>query len=396
MRRALPLILLSAALGLPAAAAAKSPKKMSDAELLTELSSGDKESRRAAAAEELGTRHLESAAAALGATCGGDPSAEVCGAALDALVSIGAAPAWDALQAVLERPEAPDEARLRALEILLERAPDRFDAAAPGLVAAYRGLDPALGTATFEALAGRGLSPLSDAAMFAALDGSADRSLRLAALDAAEAFGNPRLYEGFVLFLKDGDRDLRVRCAEGLNRPDLPGSVVVPALIAAANDDPEGSVRAAALVSLRQYAHTELLSEVLHVRIVEDHHPYAWESALELLVVLADESSLKPLYKVMDEREYLKDDTLSRIVDLVASIDKQQSIPPIMSVEQRHQGSALAEHCREVLAVLDSEFDEWPRPKPAVDFTVWVPGEPDPHIPPLGVSMGPDNVLMGL
>ncbi len=396
MRRALSLILLSAALGLPATAAAKSPKKMSDAELLTELASGDKEGRRAAAAEELGARHLGSAAEALGATCGGDPSPEVCKAALEALASIGTASAWEALQGVLERPGAPAEARLRALEILLERAPDRFDAAAPGLVAAYRGLDPALGTALFEAVAARGLSQLSDAAMFAALDDRADRALRLAALDAAEGFGNPRLYEGFVAFLKDRDRDLRVRCAEGLNRPNLPGSVVVPALIAAANEDPEGSVRAAALVSLRQYAHTELLDEVLHVRIVEDHHPYAWESALELLVVLADESSLKPLYKVMDEREYLKDEVLSRLVDLVASIDKQQSIAPIMSVEQRHQGTELAEHCREVLAVLDSEFDEWPRPKPAVDFTVWVPGEPDPRIPALSVSMGPDNVLTGL
>jgi len=390
--RPLPSLVILSLLAAPLALA-KSPKKMSDGELLTELTDGDKAAKRVAAAEELGARRQ--GAAQLGGVCGADPEAEVCDAAISALVAQNATEGWEQLQSVFERSAASPEARLRALSILLEESPSHFDDAAPRMTAIYRGLSPALGEALFKGVNARKLSALDDAVLFASLDTTVDRSVRLAALDAADTFNHARLYETYVSFLKDKDRDLRVRCAEGLGDSSLPGSVVVPALEYAAGDDPEGSVRAAAMVSLRQFAHTELLADLIHDRLVNDSHPYAWESNLELLVILADESSLKPMYKALDEQEYMKPEYQKRMVSLIASMDNFESLGPIRALEQRHQGTPIAEHCREVQPIIDDEFQQYERPKPAVEFNVWVPGSPDPHVPALQVQMGSNNALTG-
>jgi hypothetical protein len=392
MRR-LALFLLLAAV--PATADAKSPKKMSDAELLDELKGGEKASLRANAAEELGARRLQSAAGDLGMVCGDDPEVEVCDAAMDALLQLNSSDAWDAVQGIFERPSASAASRRRALSVLLDKSPALFDDSAPRVMAVYRGLDPALASDLFVAIKDRNLTGLSDAVMFAALDSKYNREARLVALATAESFDHPRLYEAYVAFLGDHDREVRVHACEGLNEPGLPGSVVVPALLEHGQNDPEGSVRSACMDALRNYTHTDMLS-LIHDRIVHDSHPYAWDSALALLVILADESSLKPMYEVLDKKTSLKADKLTLLVDLIASMKAESSLGPLRALEQRHQGSALAEHIREVLPLIEDDYSTIDRPKPTVDFEVWVPGEEDPRVPALTVSMGSNDTLTGI
>ena len=338
------------------AALAKSPKKMTETELLSALSGEEKASKRIDAAVELGAREAQGAIGALETICGQEPDVTVCAAALDALVAIGGDESWAALQAILERGRAPHDQRQRALAVLLDRAPTLFDGSSARLVADYRNQEPPLAIDVMVAVRDRRLEPLTDGVMFAALDTDADRAVRLAAVDTAEAFAHPQLYRAWLSFMGDPDRELRVRCVEGLKRSDLPPAEVIPVLMKAASEDPEGSVRAGSLIALRAYTHPALLP-LVHDKFQTDRHPFAWEESYNLLIALANETSPPVIHKVLDQNEFLKLDKITTLIDLLTHIGDLESIGPIRAVEQRFQNTDLAEHCRDVVDVLEEDID---------------------------------------
>lgn len=391
-------LLLLGSLAAPPAEAARL-KKMSDDQVVVVLREDDKTETRVEAAVELGLRRSALGVPYLGAACERDPELVVCEAAVSSLEVIQSAESRAELQQLMENEEIDESQRLRAIVILADQDPDRLQQSLPRLVARYSHQPEALGASVFLQVRELELTQLDDAALFVASDADALRGTRLSAMATAEAFGHARLHEAWLVNLpRDPDRGVRQHCAEELGRPGLPGSTVVPALTLAVERDKEGAVRAAALTSLLQYAHDGLLP-MLHDQIVQEKHPYAWAASLNLLLPLANSSSIKPISKRLEESERMKTADLKRIVELFVRFQDPAVVQPLLALEQRHQGSELAEQIREALALYEDEdrlaqaASMW---RPRVDFTPWVPGSTDPTFPDLTVEMGPGKVLEGV
>jgi hypothetical protein len=374
-------------------------KKMTDDQVVKVLREDPKSDNRVDAADELALRKSSLGVAYLGAVCERDPKVEVCAAAVTALATIRSEASQIELQEILESEGLDQEQRRRALTILAEQDAKRLDNSLPRLVARYRFQPEGLGADIFRQVQERDLRELVDAAMFAASDPDAHRGTRLAAMSTTEKFGHNRLHDAWLLNLRrDPDRNVRKHCAESLGRPGLPGSRVVPALTTAVERDKEGAVRAAALKSLLQYANKGLLP-MLHKVIREERHPYSFEAALTLLLPLANSSSIKPLAKRLEDSERMKHDDLSKIVSLFVRLQDPAVMSPLLALEQRHQGTPIAEEVREALALYDEE-DELAKAaaawRPGVQFQPWVPGSQDPVFSDLTVSLGPGGVLDGV
>ena len=319
MRLKFPLVFSMAAgvLLVAGPAHAKRIEKMTDGELLQALKEDTKPERRAAAARAMGSRNLQSAVSTLGSRCGTDPNLQVCLASLNALAALGTADAFKQVQSVLLRDKAPPEGRLSALAILLE-APDALVLSTlPDLIQRYRRLPPDMVTELMVATRLLEQGQLADAAVLIASDNEIHPAARVAALDTAERFAPPRLYEAHMALI--GDSRVRKRCAEGLGGPGLPASQVVPVLQQVVQKDPEGYVRAAALQSLAQYAHPELLL-LLHERLTAERHPVGTKATLDLAVTLANESSVPSLARLLETNRSLKPEDLALAVRKLAHL----------------------------------------------------------------------------
>lgn len=374
-------------------------KKMPDDQVVRVLREDPKTENRIAAAQELALRQSALGVPYLGAVCERDEALTVCQAAVTALVDIRTADANTELNQILEAEGLPESERRRALATLADRDQERLKNTLPRLVARYRLQPEGLGKDVFDQVKALGLTELSEASLFAASDPDARRGTRVAAMFAAEAFEHPNLHDAWLVNLpRDPDRGIRVHCAEALGKPGLPGSRVAPVLMTAVERDKEGAVRAAALTSLLQFAHKGLLP-ILHKQIIEERHPFSFEASLTLLLPLADSTSIKPLSKRLEDSERMKERDLKRIVSLFIRLQDPAVISPLLALEQRHQGSSLAEDIREALAIYDDEdrlaqaAASW---RPGVDFNPWVPGSKDPVFSELSVSLGAGDVLEGV
>ncbi len=374
-------------------------KKMSDEQVIEVLREDSKPENRIQAAEEIALRRSSIGVPYLGASCGRDPALSVCEASVTALESFRTTEARAELQKILELEPVDETQRRRALAILADQDTARLDESLPRLVSRYRHQPEGLGADLFSQVKERDLRDLADAAAFVASDPEASRGTRISAMAAAESFGHPRLHDAWLVNLtRDPDRTVRVHCAESLGNPGLPGSRVVPALMNAVEGDKEGAVRAASLTSLLQYAHKGLLP-LLHKQIIEERHPYSFEASLVLLLPLADSTSIRPLSKKLLDSERMKPEHLVRIVELFVRLQDPQVVSPLLALEQRHQGTELAEHIREALALYEEPEDlaaaaaAW---RPGVVFNPWIPGSADPVFAALTVNLGVGKVLEGV
>lgn len=374
-------------------------KKLPDDQVVQVLRDDPKAENRIAAAQELALRQSALGVPYLGAVCERDTDPTVCVASVTALEDIRTAESNGELQQLLEAEGLPEAERRRALAILADRDQARLKNSIPRLVSRYRHQPEGLGKDMFDQVRALNMGELSDAAMYAAADDDAKRGTRLAAMFAAESFSHPNLHDAWLVNLpRDPDRAIRLHCAEALGKPGLPGSRVAPALMNAVEHDKEGAVRAAALTSLLQYAYKGLLP-VLHKQVIEERHPFSFEASLTLLMPLADSTSIRPLSKRLEDSERMKDKDLKRIVSLFIRLQDPAVISPLLALEQRHQGTSLAEDIREALAIYEDEerlahaAASW---RPGVEFQPWVPGSQEPIFSELSVDMGAGQELEGV
>jgi len=385
-------------LALLATADAASVKKTSTDDLINELRAGAKSSRRVDCARELGLRKATEAIGALTEVCGISEN-DVCSEAMLSLEAIGTDDGWASLQSILEYPSELDVGlRTQASDLLREHDAARWDDSAPRLVARYRTLEPRFVQPTLVTVGQRNLAHLADEAAWIAQDAGADREVRLAALDLAEQWREPRLFRAYLSLVRDPDRELRVRCIRGLDRPDLPASEVVPLLMAAAAKDPEGAVRAAALDGLRNWTHPQL-KQMLYDHMENERHPLVWAEVLELSFVLADDDSVEPFGEAIRNRTFQEMDDLARMIQALVELGDTDSVTPIRAVEQKYQGTHTAELCRDALEWLIQKPEEREGDPPMVfssskiDYRVWEPGSAEVSVPKLPCALGAGDVL---
>ena len=374
----------------PGTARGKALKRMDTAELLEVIESHERIPKRIEAIGILATRGEESVIPQLGARCGADPAWTVCEAALEALRSFDSEQARGEILSVLLAEESPTAQRLQALTFLREDDPAIAAEGIEALIPLYASQDALLVQEVLVAAKAQALASQADFVLFICLDQEADRSVRLAALDAVEAFGHPRLHEAHMALLFDADPQVRIRCALALQAAGLPGSAVVPLLRRLLESDPEGYVREAAAKSLAFWAHPELLP-LLHERVLSDRHPLAWESSFHLLVALADDSSVDTLATLIETNERLRAPQGDAVVRLLAWLGDASAISAIYDLEQRHQGSTLAQVCVKAVEALEGEnYDReqalarLPRGE-LLPTRSWTTETEDPTYPPLGV-----------
>ena len=377
---------------------AASVKKTSTDDLINELRAGGKSSRRVDCARELGDRGATEAIPALAEVCGISEN-DICSESMLSLEKLGGDEAWSKLQGILEYEGDLDVGlRLQASSLVQQHAPSLWDDSAPRLVARYRTLEPGFVVPTLETVGKRNLAHLADEATYIAIDAEADRSVRLAALDLSEQWREPRLFRAYLAMVRDPDRELRVRCVAGLDDPNLPASEVVPLLMAAASKDPEGAVRAAALDALRHWTHPQL-KHMLYTHMESERHPDVWPEVLELSLVLADQDSVEPFNEAIKTRNFQDHDDLARMIQALVELGSQDSITAIRAVEQKYQGTQIAEMCRDALEWLILKPNEREGAPPMVfssskiDFRAWTPGSAEPSVPKLPCALGAGEVL---
>ncbi len=382
------------ALALPCAATAKNLDKMDDDELIDELQTAKDEDDRADAAELLGERKVEAAIGPLAARCVEDEDEEVCNTAVRALVEIGTAEALDEAVKILENPEVDQDGRKVAAKQLLKEAPERAEANIPTCLAAYRKLDNDFAKVLLEGMADRDMESKSDIAVLIAKDETIKRPVRLAALETAEALNNPALFEAYLALLDDQDKKLRVQACEGLGRSGMPGAVVAPRLEDVARNDDKGDVRAAAWKSLKRYAHKGLLPTI-HWAVLNEKHPVAWGHAVDLLVALADQSSLETIHQVMLRDEYITTEGTIALIHLLVRIGDPSSEHPLASLEDRTKDDAVEDEAELALKYFEegkvggAEINVI-----SADMVLWDPDAEQPALPTLRVELDGNGMVV--
>jgi HEAT repeat protein len=375
----------------PSVAHAKRIDKMSTGELIAELKNSDKPERRVQAAQRLGETGAREATAALGSVCSTQPPSELCVASVSALSDLGTTEAITRVQKILELESAPSQGRRQALTVLMQADQNRLRESIPMLFSVYSSLSTELLSELMVSARLLELSELADAAVFIASDGKLDLAARVSALDTAEHFGPPRLFEAHKSLLSAQDSKLRARCAESLGAPGLPASTLVPLLKQVVRQDPEGYVRSSAIEALAHYTHPDLLS-LLHERLHVDRHPVAFQTMLDLAVTLSDKSSVPHLSQLLEEYSQMRKEQIEIVVQKLAHLGDPSAIPSIFIVEQRHQGTELAKLCRTVVTALETDlFDAETMltnvpDNPRLPIVPWNPKLPDAQIPSLTVQ----------
>jgi HEAT repeat protein len=390
-------LLFVVALGLlaPQPAVAKSLKKMSGSELVDVLLYSNSSSKRVAAAVLLGERRAEVGIGALGTVCIDDVS--LCEVAVDALGDMNLAEARDELEGFLLSDDVPDAQRARALAIVLDQEPERLDPILDLLAGRYRRVSPALAIDFLQAIARRDLADLGDFAVFIAMDTEADRMLRLVALDTAEQFDHPRLYQAYIAFLKDEEKSVRVRCAESLGGRGYPGAAVVAALTDVVYTDSAGPVRAAAMMSLRFYTHPGLL-DLVHKEVIDESDPVAWATAMVMLEALADHSSVLIIDRLIKQRAGLPDQTILSLIYVLVRIGDTACVSVLHTISTHTSNTMLIQEARGGIQMLDAPDDQRlaaiSRWRFGVGTYRWDPRNPRPLPPELAVALGGDDLLV--
>lgn len=383
-----------ASLFFTSSAHAKSIKKMTEAELVEVVQNSPRISKRIDAINALRNKGKAHSQKVLANRCHEDPSPEICTRVVAVLDQINSDSANAQLLRIVQQNAAPLTDRKTALSHLVAKDKERIRNAIPGLLQNYRALPETLGADLVAALITLNESTLADLTVLIATDSSANRTIRVSALTAAEYFKPPRLWSVWLSLLDDPDSRLRAHCALKLGRPNLPSSLVEPALLKTLTQDVEGNVRAAAAKSLAYYAHPGLLPD-LHNTVVKERHPIAWKASLDLLLPLADESSVSSLVELLDRdrAQRTKTEVLEVIVRKLANVGNSSVIQYIYAVEQNRQGTQFAEVCRAAVQSLEAEdldrTNALQRLKKDAEVSLqsWDKSVPDPVFSPLNVTL---------
>jgi HEAT repeat protein len=331
------ILLLPLTLLLSAPVSAAKLKKMADADLSALVADpAADEDERLDATELLAERRAVGQVGVMVGACEPTDAHNVCEHVLAAFEGMEEQAAMAQVEVVLMTEGLDDSLRHRALGILTELDPARTDVRVPELLRAYRTFASGFAADLVAYLPKRDLDQWRDYTILIATDAGAKRRVRLIALEAAEAFEHPALHDAWLALLGDEDRRVRARCAENLGRSGLPDPVVRPALIEVARGDEAGTVRAAALHSLRSYAGPHLLP-LLHEAALNEQHPVAWGRAVELLEPLADPSSIPTLCQLLQRQHNLTSEGVIRIIHAMVRIGE----PEKLEVTEHDMATAL-------------------------------------------------------
>lgn len=402
--RNLTVILLAAivALGaLPPSATAKSLRKMDTEELLQVIREHSRVSKRIEAIDELVARGSIEAVPELAGRCQQDPNPDICSQVVSGLAQLNHPDAREQLLVILRQVGAPEDQRNQALSELLISDKDRLRQAMPAILSDYRSLPPAVGESVIRALITLSQEELGDLAILITRDPDAHRDHRIAALAVVEHFAPARRWEAWIGMLNDPDSRVRAHSAKMLGQEGLPASVVHEVLLRVYKNDVEGNVRAAAARSLAYFANETLLPD-LHEALISERHPVAWDATLQLLLPLADSSSVSALVQLLerDRARRIKPEVLTTIVRKLAFIGDARIVPNIYAIEQNHQGSEFAEVCRRATTALKAEDVERElalqqvQRDPEINVVMWDPDSPDATFPPLQFERAPNGQVL--
>ncbi len=378
---------------LPAAAQAKKLDKLSCDELVEIMQTASDDDDRADAAEVLGEKGCDGAVEALARTCVDDDDNEVCNTAVSALAEIGSDEALQALVGVLENGEVHDGGRKKALNKLLDDEPSLADGAIPGVLGTYRKLDPPFTNRLLAAMVDRDLRDYGDLTILVATDRTLKTKVRKNALKAAESLNHPLLHDAHISLLDDSDKKLRIAACQGLGRTGLPSGTVAPALEKVVRGDDKGDVRAAALKSLKFHGHAGLLP-LIHTEVLTEKHPIAWGHAVDLLIALADASSVDTVHQVLLRDDNLPDEGVIALIHLLVRIGDPSSIHALRSLEARVSGTVDSEAviARKYLesGAADGAGSYTP---PPTDVVIWDGTTPD-DLPVLSVQLDANGIAV--
>ena len=135
--------------------------------------------------------------------------------------------------------------------------------------------------------------------------------------------------------------------------------------------DDKGDVRAQALKSLKFHAHPGLLP-LIHTEVVAERHPIAWGHAVELLIALADASSVDTIHQVLLRDDNLPDEGVISLIHLLVRIGDPSSIHALRSLEARATGKVDSEAviARKYLEGLTAQ-DTGSYTPPPTDVVIW-------------------------
>ena len=251
--------------------------------------------------------------------------------------------------------------------------------------------------ALLEALAERKLHELGDMVVFIAGDFEADRNLRLTAAQVAGELNHPRIYDVYIALLEDDDAGVRAEAAGALGGKGYPGASVVPPLRFAARHDGSGSVRSAAILSLRFYAHADLLP-VVHHAVQHETNSMAWACSILMLEALADRSSVHPIHELLKRREQLEPATQVQLMRLLVRIGDQAGIPVLHAAALRTGDPDVRQAARNGIALLTGPEDQRRAAVSRWTFGVgvyfWDPDVPRVPREPLRVELDESDVLI--
>ncbi len=381
---------IALSLCLPSAASAAKLKKMSDPELAALVAdTGADEDDRVEAAELLADHRAVAQAGTMAQACSPTDIVNVCEHVLAALEDLEAEEAMVEVERILLIADLDDSMRHKALKILRKLEPYRLDVRVPQVIGEYRTLGAGFAVDLIEVLPERKLTDWQDITILIATDAGAKRRVRVAALEAAEAFEHPALYSAWMGLLDDEDKGIRARCATNLGRSGLPSSLVRPTLVDVVKTDDAGKVRAAALKSLRFHADPSLLP-LLHDEVLNEKHPIAWGHAMELLEPLADASSVSTLCQLLGRQENLIEEGVIRIVHTLVRIGDPAAVPCLESLERATASGAVRAEARAAIDLLAvpvvqrvEVIDTWQ----VIELHVADPTEPEPEPFQLGVQL---------
>jgi len=381
----------------PQHASAKALKRMKDAELIEVMLHDDKAERQREAAQMLRTHQSEEAVPAFQQVCMDGVSNELCGIAVGALGEIPGNESIAELHQIFETDSVDDSNRAKALRALLKRDPRNLFASVPKTLASYRHLDPSFARRLLDAMLLLDIQSQIDMAVFIARDESADRELRLKALETAEGFQHPRMYDAYLALIDDKDAMVRIKCATGLGKPDLPASRVAAALTNLVHTDKNPSVRAAALNSLRYYAHPELLP-LVQLEVGYETNSAAWRSALNLLIPMANENSVGCITALMERDKVLFVQTQVELMQVLVRIGDRSAIPAIEALGKRTTKEKVAAEAHKAVRLLRGPQEDRLAAMATYELNhgiqFWNPDIPDIEIPDLGVKLDKQQMLV--
>lgn len=340
--------LLAALVGSPAWAKTPS-KKMTEAELVEILKTDTNRSNKEKAADYLGELRFNGAVPALREACNPREHQFVCEHALHALEELRIPEAKWAVEQILLDETMTQYLRKMAMRHLGRMDRQRMGVVAPVILAKYRSLEDEFAVPLLKALVEGGNTAAADMTILIATDVGAQRRTRLEALDAAEAFKHPRIFEAYLSMIEDSDAKVRLRCAKELGIGGYPAGMVLPPLMKVAQYDEAADVRMAAYKSLRRYAGPTLVP-MLNVTVTTERSLPALIAALDLFQMLADTTSLGVINNML--RGAWADDYKVRLIHAVIRIGDPTIIPALEWVVANTENEALRTEANTAIRLL--------------------------------------------